>query len=377
MKMISYSTKLTGKPEDLAALRALLQWERLAFNEASKVRFGMENNSLVILHSKFYGEFRESQAKIPSQIVIKAQQGVIAAYKTAKSNKHKVAAPFVKKRLSLRLDKRIYSKCDGKTIRITTAEGRREFGFVQYERLTEMFKHQFADPLVFERNGELYISFTFKVEEVPAKPILCLGVDLGIRVAAACSDGRLIIDKKFNKEKRKLRFLKRKLQSCGSKSARKHLKRLRRKEKNKNRNQTFLIANRILSTPANAIALENLSGIKAKKRKYQNKNAISQVPLYDLRRVITYKAAVAGKTVVLVSPAYTSQTDSVTGIREGKRCGRRFYAKSGLIYDADINAAVNIGRRSKLPVSQGFLLDGQGVVTRPNVCKSSVSVSSR
>ena len=148
------------------------------------------------------------------------------------------------------------------------------------------------------------------------------------------------------------------------------LKKLRRKERNKNKNQTHLVANTILKTKANVIALENLKGIKAKKHKKQNKNGISQVPIFELRRILTYKAENMGKHVCLVSPAYTSQIDSVTGLREGTRNGIRFYAKSGIVYDADINAAINIARRSKHPISQGNLLDGQGVVNHPIACQS-------
>lgn len=190
---------------------------------------------------------------------------------------------------------------------------------------------------------------------------------------AACSDGRLIIDKKFNKEKRTLRYLKSQLKSAGTKAARKHLNKLRRKEKNKNKNQVHLVVNEILKTNANVIALENLKGIKAKKHKNQNKNAISQVPIFELRTVLTYKAMNMGKHVCLVSPAYTSQIDNISGIREGDRRGCRFYAKSGLVYDADLNAAINIARRSKHPISQGNILDGQGVVKSPIACKPFLS----
>ena len=214
------------------------------------------------------------------------------------------------------------------------------------------------------------ISLTF--DNAPTKKLkasLCLGVDFGIRRVATCSDGRLIVDKKFNSDKRKLRYIKRCLQSIGTKSAKKHLNKLKHKEKNKNKNQTHLVANEILKTNANVIALENLKGIKAKKYKTQNKNAVSQVPFFELRRILTYKAENMGKHVCLVSPAYTSQIDSISGIKEGERRGCRFYAKSGLVYDADINAAINIARRSKHPISQGNLLDGQGIVNRPIACK--------
>ena len=371
--MICYTTKLiTKSQEDFADLRKILDWQRCAFNEASKVRFDIKKNNIVLLHSKFYRKFRDLNSEIPSQVIIKAEQECLSKYASVKSNKHKLTCPITKNNLSIQLDKRIYSIKEKDTISITTSNKRKTFSYVIYPKLRELLDaHQYKDPVIFERNGELFISFPFDVQIEPEKQKLALGVDLGIRVAAACSDGRLIIDKKFNKEQRKLRYLKRELKSIihtkKSKSARKHIKKLRRKEHNKNKNQTFLIANKILETKAQVIALENLKGIKAKKHKNQNKNRISQVPLFELRRVLTYKAQLLGKQVVVVNPAFTSQIDSITGQHEGERKGRRFYSKSGLIYDADLNASRNIGQRSKLPVSYGNILDGQGVVTRPNV----------
>ena len=44
-----------------------------------------------------------------------------------------------------------------------------------------------------------------------------------------------------------------------------------------------------------------------------------------------------------------------------------------IVYDADLNASRNIGKRSKLPVSYGNILDGQATVNSPNECKSSAS----
>src|SRR5690606_20860495 len=110
-----------------------------------------------------------------------------------------------------------------------------------------------------------------------------LGVDLGLRVIAACSDGRLINDKEFNARKRKLRYLKRCLnraKSKGSRTAKRHLNDLRHKEQNSNRNQSHLVANKILETTAGVIAVEDLSKIKRKRHKYQKKNRIRQVPFY-------------------------------------------------------------------------------------------------
>ena len=374
--MITYNTELIPtNPDSMNLIMDLMEEYRSVVNEASKLQFSDLKglSSLKAFHNSFYHQTREKHKDFPSQMVIRAEMDCLASYKSIRSNKHKINKPFEKHNLSLRLDKRLYSHVPGdKTkIKITTAEGRKEFQIILYPKLKELMdQYEYCDPFIFVRDGKLMIGLTFDTAKETIKPSLCLGVDLGIRRTAACSDGRLIIDKKFNKEKRKLRYLKSQLQSKGTKSSRKHLNKLKHKEKNKNKNQTHLIANEILKTNANIIALENLKGIKAKKHKNQNKNAISQVPFFELRRILTYKAMNAGKSICLVSPAYTSQIDNVSGIREGERKGCRFYAKSGLIYDADLNAAINIARRSKHPISQGNMLDGQGIVNCPNTCQT-------
>ncbi|WP_272819393.1 transposase [Scytonema hofmannii] len=91
---------------------------------------------------------------------------------------------------------------------------------------------------------------------------------------------------------------------------------------------------------------------------------------YQLRLFTEYKATIAGVPVVLVPPAYTSQTCSrchhvhpVKGksYRSGKsyRCGH-----CGMTCDADLNAAANIavlGLSVSQPESPGMscLLEGQ------------------
>lgn len=371
--MITYNTELlTDDQEDLDSLKFLLENHRVVFNIASKEQFGQKKNSIVILHSKVYYNVRKQFPNINSQVVIKAEQECLAAYRSAKSNKHKLKKPIEKKNLSIRLDKRLYSFPTNASIKITTSNGKKSFKFKLYPKLVELLKkYKYVDPLIYVNDNRICISLPFdnKIEKQKSK--LALGVDLGIRRVAACSDGRIIIDRKFNADKRKLRHLKDRLKSKGTKSARKHLRELKHKETNKNRNQTHLVANSILQTNADTIVLENLKGIKAKKHKFQNKRAISQVPLFELRRILTYKAENQGKSVLLVSPAYTSQIDSFSGIKEGVRRGCRFYAVSGIVYDADLNASRNIGNRSKLPVSYGNILDGQAVVNQPIVCKPS------
>ncbi|HZS87456.1 MAG TPA: zinc ribbon domain-containing protein [Chloroflexota bacterium] len=60
--------------------------------------------------------------------------------------------------------------------------------------------------------------------------------------------------------------------------------------------------------------------------------------------LMTYKAAWAGRRVIAVNPAYTSQDCSGCGHRERKELSQRVHRCSccGLILDRDHNAALNI-----------------------------------
>lgn len=386
--MLTYTTQLLPECQgDFDSLVEILEWNRLAFNEASKLHFGAKKNSIVDMHKVAYRNVRGRFPHIPSQVVIRAEHQCLASYRSAKSNRVKLKSAPIKKSLNMRLDKRLYSTKGVNAvdngefeIRITTSVGRRGFKIALYDKLNSAISnYPMCDPEIFFKNGKLWISMVFdnRVEEERTKGVkqkLALGVDLGIRVVAATSSGKLLKDKRFNKRKRAVRFNKRCLQKRGTKSAKRRLKRLRRREKSMQSAQTHRVSNWILAEAkrvgADTVVLEDLKGLKGAKkgkRKKGAKNMIGQVPFYDLRMKLSYKAARRGIHVLLVNPKWTSQTDSVTGRREGERRGRRFYATNGLIYDSDINAARNIGQLSKLPVSYGNILDGQAAVSQPNV----------
>jgi len=376
MPKLTYKTRLIfGQSSDKDNLLEMLSAHNFAWNKCSIVKYTIPNNCINDVHHAFYRNFRDTEKfnnkSIPSQIVIQAEQSVLSAYRSIKSNKQKLEKPPEKKKLSIRLDKRTYSYKNG-VFSIISLEKRVKCSPYIYPKLQELIsKYRFCDPLLFEKNGEVWICLTFDIPEILSQKKLALGIDLGCRVNAATSEGNLYIDKKFNGEKRKLRFNKRKLQSKSkdSKSAKRHLKKLKRKEANKNKNFSHHLANKLIKdTKADTLVLENLKSLKVKKNKYENKNRISQVPIYQLKQILTYKALLNEKTVIEVSPAWTSQIDHVTGKKEGDRKGRRFYAKSGKIYDSDINGAINIGLRSKLPVSQtNNLTYGQANVNSPIV----------
>jgi len=379
MGKLTYNTRLVFQSDsDKNKIVGMLEKQRFAWNECSKVKFNIPTNSIVLLHSQFYTKFRQGQPEIPSQVVISAEQSVLSAYRSIKSNKQKLDRPPEKKKLSIRLDKRTYSYKNG-VFSIISLEKRVKCQPYIYPKLQELIsKYRFCDPLLFEKDGEIWICLTFDIPEILSQNKLAVGVDVGICNLAATSEGNLYQDKQFNGRKRKLRFNKRKLQSKSktSKSAKRKLKKLKRKERNINQNFSHHLANKIISdTKADTIVLENLKSIKVKKHKYQNKNRISQVPMFELRRILTYKALLHNKQVITVSPAYTSQIDHRTGKLDGKRIGGRYIGKDGQILHADCNAACNIALRSKLPCSISDYYAWQAKVNSPIVGFGSLQAS--
>jgi len=382
--MLTYSVKLTfSNQEEKSRMIKTLEGQRFAFNEASNIRFNlMEKNSLIELHKLFYARFREGNPEISANIVVSALNDCLSKYKSIKSNKQKINTPILKKGLSMHLNKNLcrFTKIDKSEIKLTAIGGKRITAKLNlYNRVLDYIKkYDMKYPSLYIKNGELYLGLVFDTKDALVNDNeFAIGIDLGIKRVAATSEGRIITDKVYLKNKRKVRYLKRQLRSIihtkKSKSAKRKLKKLRRKESNQAKNFIHHLSKKILTdTKANVIVIEDLSKIKINKgeKKYQNMNKISQVPFYQIKEFLTYKAPLYGKRVEVVCPSYTSQIDYRTGNKDGKRQGCRYYGKDGIVLDAELNAANNIAMRSKLPISSLILcqgLDGQAIVTKLKV----------
>ena len=218
--------------------------------------------------------------------------------------------------LSMRLDKRLYSKMsiDGISLCSEKSNRRAVAEIVKFPRLTEMFKkYPTQDPLIFKRTGKFFLSIPFDVPEIPVQNDNCIGVDLGERRFAITSDGIMFNDKEYNSRRRKLRYLKRCLRKKGTKSARRHKRKLSTKERNQSTDMCYKVANAIInSTNDSFIILEDLSNIKKNTSKtkegFKKKNhnrRIGQVPFYKFKQILSYKALLNGKRVETVSPFMT------------------------------------------------------------------------
>ena len=141
---------------------------------------------------------------------------------------------------------------------------------------------------------------------------------------------------------------------------------------NFSKNYIHHLSNELLKTDCNTLVLENLSKLKDKNRGRLQNNKLSQVPFFMLLTILSYKAQTLGKRVETVNPAYTSQDDH-RKIEKGKRVGCRYYASDGKVFDADLNASINIakrwGNKNNLPVSFVFPSDGKYKPDRQAMCQ--------
>ena len=338
----------------------------IIFNE--KIQLGLKP-----IHSRLYYELRDKFKELPSQMCIQVERALISNYKSVRSNGHKIDKPIQMKHPSIQLDKRLFSNLTRESFKLSNGDGnhRSEVRFVTYQKFNELAEmYKMCDPkLVYNDDTRVFYACV-PFLDIPTTPHedSYLGVDLGMKRIATLSDGTAYSDKKYLANRRRIRHKKRILQSHKkhSHSARTKLRKLRRKETNVSKNMCHHLANEILKTDKSILVMEDLSGIKQTTsrtkdgcKRTRHNNMMSQVPFYQLKSILTYKAQAIGKMVVTVSPEYTSQEDCRTNQRTGKRCGCRYYCNDGIVLDADWNASINIMNRYKHSNSFKLPIDGR------------------
>ena len=381
-QVITYNTRIFPKvKEEFQLLYNTMLEHQKVWNHMSNYTFKTKNISKKLIHDANYHECRKLFPECPSQVIIRAKDSVYSTYKTIKSNKQlsKMDKPAEQTNLSMRLDKRIYTFLENNQIKLTTTGKRIVCDLEPYDKFNELFKtYAVCDPLIFFKNNQFWLAVSFNIPTPTHVENSYLGVDLGLRRLVTTSEGIAIDNKQFLKDKRKLRYQKRmlnsKIKTDHSHSSKKKLKKLKRKERNKNKNLCHHLSNEILKTKANTIILEDLSSLKKNKLGKKNfksskssKNRLSQMPFYMLLETLSYKALLKGKKVVTVNP-YNTSRDDYRGLEKGVRKGCRYYASDGTVLDADWNAAINIAKRYsqrkeakgvKHPISFSEPLDGK------------------
>jgi putative transposase len=194
------------------------------------------------------------------------------------------------------------------------------------------------------RNGQMYVNCW--VEDI--LPIclpkgVSVGVDFGIKSTVTLSDGTSIVSppirKKYDKQ----------LARCQRNKKWAAYHKINQKIVNKRKDFNHKLSRKLINQ-YDIICLEKLEvkGIQCCKNSNKNlkKNSnkkLGDIAINQLINYISYKAANAGKKVVLVPPAYTTQTCSKCGkIKKKSLKQRQHKCSCGLDISRDQNAAIVI-----------------------------------
>jgi IS605 OrfB family transposase len=334
-------------------LEATLRQANAAANLLSDLAWKHRTFHRYALQRLAYHEVRKSSG-LSAQVVVLLIAKVAEAYKLDRKAKRTFNSLG-----GIAYDARIlrYFPDDG-AVSIWTVAGRQQILFSCGSHQRKLLEGQRGESDLVCRDGKWYLCASCVVEEPrPAAVADVIGVDLGIVNIASDSDGRVYAGAHLNGLRHRHWRLRGKLQAKGTKSAKRLLKKRRRKESRFARDMNHRISKSIVAEAertGRGIALEDLKGIRERVRARRSQRAtLHSWAFAQLGNFIAYKGALAGVRVVFVDPRNTS--------KECPDCGHTDKANRptqalfrctacGLAGPADTIAAKNIRVRGRAAV---------------------------
>jgi len=337
--------KLLPTAQQAQALSETMKAFNEACNSISETAFEQRTVNKIKLQKLIYREIRQKYG-LSAQLTIRAISKVAEAYKRDINVK-----PSFRNDGAIVYDQRILSWKGIDRVSILTMKGRElisvKFGVYQEEKLKRVRGQ--ADLIV--KDGVFYLGVVVDVPEPPVNDVKeWLGVDLGVINIAVDSDGQVWSGNRLNGVRSRHARFRAKLQSIGSKSAHRLLKKRSRREKSFAKDVNHCISKLLVAKAKDTcrgVALEDLKGIRSRitvkkaQRRTQHSWSFNQ-----LRSFIEYKAKLSGVPVRFVNPRDTSRTCLFCGCAaKENRHGESFRCVvCGFVGFADHVAAVNIGR---------------------------------
>ena len=338
MKLI-LQIKLLPTNEQSKSLLQTLKDSNAACNKISGVAWDKREFNQFRLHHLVYHQLKESSG-LSAQILVRCISKVVDAYKLDKKIK-RIFKPLG----AITYDVRILSYKEN-SVSIWSVAGRLKILFICHNLKYLPYIKGEADLVT--KKGKFYLFQTIEVPEEDVKDIEeFIGVDFGIVNLATTSDGEAFSGEMVDIVRKKMTKIKKALQKRGSKSAKRHLKKLSGKERRFKKHTNHTIAKKIVQIAKDTnrgIALENLKGFKVSVRKAQREQ-FGKWSFSELGQFITYKARLNGIPVVFVNPRNTSRTYNYCGhiSRSNRKTQSEFVCvQCNFSLNADLNASKNI-----------------------------------
>ena len=346
---LTAQVKLMPTPEQAVALKKTLEVANRACDHISAWAWEHKTFGQYAIHKGVYGEVK-ALFGLTAQVVVRCIAKVADAYKLDRKTK-RTFRPYG----SIAYDDRILRWYVDKSLVSIWADGdRHHIPFVCGEKQRKLLASQQGESDLVFFGGNFFLLATCNVVDPPPKDAKdFLGVDLGIRNIAVSSDGETFAGGLVNGLRKRHARLRGRLQTKGTKSARRLLKKRRRKEQRFARDTNHVISKKLVAKAEGTnrgIALEDLKGIRSRTtvRRSQRRNH-NTWSFFQLRAFVAYKAKLAGVVFVLVDPRHTSRTCPVCGhSHKANRPSRDLFrcVACGFSGPADHIAARNIASRA-------------------------------
>jgi IS605 OrfB family transposase len=316
----------------------------LAFNEACQIvlNHGSQHRTYDknALNRATYRKVREALPSLPSALVQTARDEASEILRRSR------CAPTVKKRLSVRYDKRTFKFYpDSNRVSLATIRGRLSFPFSHYDYL-DTWRGEYTNAQLLIGRNRVFLNIQVKILGAEKKSMTgkVLGIDRGVLNVAVCSDNTFFSSGHLRDVKGRYQYVRRRLQHVGTRSAHRKLRRLSRRERRFVLNTNHCISKTIVNKPFDVLALEKLQVRRRKANGRRFNRLLGSWSPDELRRLMTYKAEAKGKVIIEVNPRHTSQRCSRCGyIHKPNRHGLSFRCRNcGLGLNADLNASRNI-----------------------------------
>ena len=340
--------KLQPSATQAASLRSAMERFNEACNWLGEQAFIARTADKYALQAAHYTAIR-NKFSLPSQMAIRVIAKVCAAYKRDKNKQTKFIAHG-----SVPYDQRILAFKASDRVSISTIDGRLDIPFVAGDHHRTRLEGKRGQSDLVLRNGCWYLFVIIDVTEgAPVEPKGWLGVDLGIVNLATDSDGVAHLGAGVEDVRVRTQKIRAALQSCGTRSAKRHLKKIGKKEARFRSNTNHCISKKLVAKAKGTdrgIALEDLSGIRGRVTvRHAHRARHGSWSFFQMRSFVEYKAKLVGVAVVLVDPRDTSRTCIACNHcdKANRKSQSEFVCKScGFAANADYVGAANLARRA-------------------------------
>lgn len=323
-----------------------------AYNYVCSLGWSDNDFNGISLHHKSYKTIRDY---LPSQLAISARMKATESLKMCirRKRKNKKVRKPSSKLCSIRLDACSFNVWFEKNqVSILTINGRKKYEINIPEYFKQYINWKRGSAELFIRKNKVFLNITFnkEIEDpiVTSTPYI-IGIDRGINNLAVSSDNKFYKGNHVNRVCNKYNYLRGKLQSCGSRSAKRHLKKLSKKENRFRRDANHCISKKIVnSLPENSIiVLEDLKYIRQRTKSWSKdlNRKLNSWSFSQLEQFLLYKSQTKGILVEHVSAYYTSQKCSNCGFtHKDNRLNQPTFKckKCNFQLNADLNAARTI-----------------------------------